>query len=140
MAENKTKPTTASIDAFLETVSPKRQEEAKILITMMSDISGQMPVLWGPSIIGFGSQHYHYDTGREGDMPCLAFSPRKAALTIYFEGFEEYADQLLKLGKYKSTVACLYINKLTDVDLSVLRQMLESSYQRSIEHPESKKC
>ncbi len=140
MAENKTKPTTTKIESFLGTVSPKRQEEAKILINMMQNISGHSPVLWGPSIIGFGSQHYCYDSGHEGDMPCLAFSPRKAALTVYFEGFSDYAEQLSKLGKYKSTVACLYINKLTDVDLSVLRQMLEQSYRRSIEKSDSKRC
>lgn len=72
MAENKTKPTDVSIESFLKTVSPKREEEAKILIAMMQDISGHPPVLWGASIIGFGSQHYCYESGREGDMPCLA--------------------------------------------------------------------
>lgn len=132
MSENKTKPTAGSVKSFLETVSPARQEEAKSLIAIMEKITGLKPVLWGPSIIGFGSQHYKYETGREGDMPCLAFSPRKASLTIYFEGFDNYGPQLAKLGKHKSSVSCLYITKLADVDLSVLREMLEQSYQRSL--------
>lgn len=130
MSQNKTQPTKVSIESFLETVSPIRQKEAKTLIAIMEDITRLPPILWGPSIIGFGSQHYRYDTGREGDMPRLAFSPRKASLTVYFEkGFNYYGEQLAKLGKYKLTGACLYINKLTDVDLSVLREMLEQSYQ-----------
>lgn len=84
--------------------------------------------MWGPSIIGFGTQHYKYDSGREGDMPRLAFSPRKASLTIYFEGFDNYAQELKVLGKHKLSVACLYINKLTDINLDVLRTMLEKSF------------
>lgn len=135
MSENKTKPTDASVDSFLETVTAARQEEARTLIKMMEEITGLQPVLWGPSIIGFGSVHYKYDTGREGDMPQLAFSPRKASITVYFEGFDYYGDQLSKLGKYKSSVSCLYINKLSDVDLSVLREMLEMSYQRGVQPP-----
>ncbi len=133
MSENKTKPTDVSIESFLETVSPIRQKEAKTLIAMMKDITGMPPVLWGPSIIGFGSQHYRHDTGREGDMPRLAFSPRKASLTVYFEGFNDYTDHLSRLGKHKSTVSCLYITKLTNVDLSVLRDMLEQSYRHGMQ-------
>jgi hypothetical protein len=133
MAENKTKPTDVSIESFLETVSPKRQEEAKVLIAMMQDISGYPAVLWGPSIIGFGSQHYRYESGREGDMPCLAFSPRKAALTIYLKVFKDCEDLLSRLGKHKSRGSCLYINKLTDIDLPILRDMLEHSYRHRVE-------
>ena len=95
---------------------------------MMQDISGEKPHMWGPSIIGFGSQHYKYDTGREGDVPCLGFSPRKASITVYFEGFDNYATELSKLGKHKFSVSCLYINKLEDIDLKVLRKMLEKSF------------
>ncbi len=84
--------------------------------------------MWGPSIIGFGSQHYKYDSGREGDMPRLAFSPRKANLTVYFNGFEKYTQELASLGKYKRSVSCLYINKLADIDFAVLRKMLEKSF------------
>jgi uncharacterized protein YdhG (YjbR/CyaY superfamily) len=133
MPENKTKPTTASIHAFLATLTPTRQEEAKTLIAMMEGITGLPPVLWGPSIIGFGSEHYRYDSGREGDMPRLAFSPRKASLTLYFDRFDRYGDQLAKLGKHQTSVSCLYIQKLTDVDLSVLREMLEQLFARGMQ-------
>lgn len=133
MAENKTQPTTAGVADFLAGVAPRRQAEAETLIAMMRDISGFEPVLWGPSIIGFGSVHYRYESGREGDMPTLGFSPRKARLTIYFsEGFEQHADQLATLGKCSTSVSCLYANNLADLDLDVLRSMLETSHRLAI--------
>lgn len=129
MSDNKTKPTDVSIETFLESVSDDRRKEAHILIAMMREISGKKPVMWGPSIIGFGSLHYKYDTGREGDMPLLAFSPRKASITVYLsEGFDHYSEKLESLGKHKQSVSCLYINKLANVDLAVLREILEQSY------------
>lgn len=124
----KTQPTGVSVESFLESVSDKRREEASRLIVLMQEISGEKPYMWGPSIIGFGSQHYRYDTGREGDMPRLAFSPRKASITVYFEGFDRYAHELTILGKHKQSVSCLYINKLTDINLDILRIMLEQSF------------
>lgn len=126
-----TQPTGVSVDSFLETVSDKRRDEAHDLIGIMQEISGEKPYMWGPSIIGFGSVHYKYDTGREGDMPRLAFSPRKASITVYFEGFDGYADDLKKLGKHKHSVSCLYINKLADINLDILRKMLERSFATS---------
>lgn len=130
MSGNKTKPTDVNVSDFLRTVSDQRKTEAEALIAVMRDITGEDPVMWGPSIIGFGTQHYQYDTGREGDMPRLGFSPRKANITIYFsEGFDRYRDELMKLGKYTQSVSCLYIKKLADVDLEVLRRMLERSYR-----------
>ncbi len=123
-----TQPTGVSIASFLETVSDKRREEAYVLIDIMQKISGEKPHMWGPSIIGFGTEHYKYETGREGDMPCLAFSPRKASITVYFEGFDNYADELAVLGKQKNSVSCLYINKLEDINLDILRKMLEKSF------------
>ncbi len=129
MAENKTKPTDAAVEEFLLSVAPKRAEEAKELIGVMEEISSLPPVMWGPSIIGFGSTHYRYATGREGDMPTLGFSPRKTSLTIYFsEGFSMYEDELEKLGKHKTSVSCLYINKLEDIDRGVLKEMLQRSW------------
>jgi len=125
-----TQPTGVSVESFLETVSEKRRAEAKILIAMMQEISGEKPHMWGPSIIGFGSEHYKYDTGREGDMPQLAFSPRKASITVYFEGFDNYADELAAIGKHKQSVSCLYINKLDDINLDILRKMLVQSFTR----------
>ena len=132
MSENKTKPTSVEIGDFLQTVSDKRRQEAHTLIDLMSAISGEKPVMWGPSIIGFGAQHYKSEAGREGDMGILGFSPRKTSLTIYFyEGFDRYGEELGRLGKHKLSRSCLYINKLADVDLKVLKLMLQSSYQRT---------
>lgn len=132
MAENKTQPTTASIDDFLAKQSPRRQGEARVLIDVMRRITGEEPVLWGPSIIGFGSMHYRYASGREGDMPVLGFSPRKAKLTIYFDGFDQYADQLARLGTHSVSVSCLYANALADLDLDVLTEMLEICHRNAM--------
>nr|BFF08515.1 hypothetical protein GCM10023233_34840 [Brevibacterium otitidis] len=97
---------------------------------MVAEISGQQAVLWGGSIIGFGPQHYRYASGREGEMPTLGFSPRKAKLTLYFsEGFDAYRDDLARLGKHTTSVSCLYANKLADLDLGVLREMLTVSWR-----------
>ncbi len=131
MPENKTQPTSASVEEFLAGVDARRRGEAETLIAIMKRISGEEPVMWGPSIIGFGTMHYRYASGREGDMPILGFSPRKAKLTIYFDGFDHYADQLAVLGKHTSSVSCLYATKLADLDLDVLTTMLELCHARS---------
>lgn len=129
MADNQTAPTKVKVEDFLGTVSEKRRAEAGRLIGILRAISGKEPVMWGPSIIGFGSKHYRYDTGREGDTPELGFSPRKTAITIYFlEGFDRYGEELERLGKYKNSVSCLYINKLADIDIRTLEDMLRKSY------------
>ena len=95
----------------------------------MKTISGIDPVMRGPSIIGFGNRHYIYDTGREGDVPIISFSPRKNAITFYFmEGFDRYTDELSVLGKYKTSVSCLYVKKLTDINIDILTRMLKISY------------
>lgn len=136
--QNKTQPTDSPVSVFLATIPARRKAEAEQLIQTMQAITGEPPVLWGPSIIGFGQQHYRYESGREGDMPRLAFSPRKAKLTIYFnEGFERYGEDLAKLGRHQTSVACLYLNKLSDADPAVLEKMLRESYQAQTE-PESK--
>lgn len=128
-SQNKTAPTNVDVSDFLETIDEQKQHDSHILIDMMRAISGYEPVMWGPSIIGFGSQHYHYESGREGDVGIFGFSPRKTALTVYFmEGFDAHSDLLDKLGKYTHSVSCLYIRKLSDIDLDVLRQMLERSF------------
>lgn len=130
MTENKTQPTTVKVNDFLSTISHKRRLEADQLISVMQDISGIVPVMWGPSIIGFGSRHYQYDSGRQGDMPLLSFSPRRASITIYFpEGFDRYGDELKKLGKYKASISCLYINQLDDINVDILVRMLKKSYR-----------
>lgn len=131
MTENKTKPTPASVDEFIAAIeNPRRRTDALTALKIYKEITGLPPVMWGPSIIGFGALHYVYETGREGDMPAAAFSPRKANMTFYvgdqFEGAEElYA----KLGKHKKSVACLYINKLEDVDLDVLHEIIVRQYR-----------
>lgn len=128
-AENKTAPTSVAIEDFLATVSPERAAEARQLIAIMERISGKPPVMWGPSIIGFGAVHYSYTSGREGDMPHLGFSPRKANLTIYFmEGFEAYADELAVIGPHKISKACLYVTNLSKIDTAVLTRMIKHSY------------
>jgi hypothetical protein len=132
MAENKTQPTDASVDDFIDQVeSPKKREDAIALKQMMEEITGEKAVMWGPSIVGFGQYHYKYDSGREGDFLIVGFSPRKASTSVYLlgcmeQGFEELFENL---GKYKKTVSCLYINKLADVDESVLRELIKKSYQ-----------
>ena len=132
MAANKTQPTNVSVKEFLAGLDESKRLDAEQLIVMMESISGEAPVMWGPSIIGFGKQEYHYDSGRSGEMPKLSFSPRKTQLTIYFnEGFDRYATQLSALGKHTTSVGCLYVKKLEDIDVAVLGSMLHASYRQS---------
>lgn len=118
-----------NVDSFLSGLDKPRRQEAQTVIALMGQISDKPPTMWGSSIVGFGSRHYRYESGHEGDMPILSFSPRKANLTIYFEGFDAYGDSLAKLGKHKISSACLYITKLSDINLDVLRNMLAASYE-----------
>jgi len=129
MAENKTKPTKLSVTAFINAVpDPGRRADAKALMKLMQNASGEKPQMWGPSIIGFGSYHYRYDSGREGDMPVIGFSPRKAATVLYgVAGASESKTLLPKLGKHTTGKGCLYIKKLADVDQRVLQAMLAKS-------------
>lgn len=128
--ENKTQPTDVSVDAFLETVENEvRRRDAETLIAIMREVSGKEPVMWGPSIIGFGTVHYRYESGREGDMPEIGFSPRKANQVLYLmSGFDGYDDLLMKLGPHKTSKACLYITRLDKVDINVLRQLIGKSF------------
>ena len=130
MAENKTKPTSASVDDFIAAIeNPRRRADALVSLEIYKEVTGLRPVMWGPSIIGFGSYHYVYETGREGDMPLAGFSPRKANMTYYVgDDFEGARTLYARLGKHKKTVACLYVNKLDDVDLDVLRQIISRQY------------
>jgi hypothetical protein len=124
MAENKTKLTKVSVSAFLEGLTDQtKRADARKLIRLMQDATGEKPKMWGPSIIGFGSYHYKYDSGREGDMPLIGFSPRKAATVLYVLTAESRA-LLQKLGKYKNGESCLYIKKLEDVDQAVLTALI----------------
>lgn len=126
---NKTQPTDVPVAEFVAGLAPRRRSEAEQLIAMMREISGDEPTLWGPSIIGFGRITYRLASGREEQMALLGFSPRKAALTIYIrEGFDRHGDLLDRLGKHRTSVSCLYINKMGDIDAEVLRQLVTRSY------------
>jgi len=129
MAENKTKPTEVSAAAFVEAIPDEsKRADAKALVKMMQSASGEKPKMWGPSIIGFGSCHYKYESGREGDVPLVGFSPRKAANVLYGAiGFSGAEALLAKLGKHTTGKGCLYIKKLSDVDLKALEAMLVKS-------------
>eukprot|EP01036_Dinobryon_divergens_P006676 gene6676-8863_t len=139
MAETKTKPTDASVDAFLDGVAhAMRRADGKAVRAMMERVTGERAVMWGPSIIGFGSCHYRYASGHEGDMCRVGFSPRSANLVLYVGGFPEYEALLATLGKYKRSKACLYVNKLADVDAAVLEDIARRTYVVTVgvaDHP-----
>lgn len=125
MAEQKTRPTAVSVEDFIAAVeNPKRREDARVLVRLMAEISGEPAMMWGPSIIGFGRYHYRYDSGHEGEAPLLGFSPRKANLVLYMTAcHDERADFLNRLGKHRSGQSCVYVNRLSDVDLDVVAEM-----------------
>lgn len=133
--ENKTKPEAKSVAAFLAEVEPAgRADEGRVLADLFTRASGQEPVMWGPSIIGFGTYHYRYESGHEGDSPRVGFSPRKAKLVCYLKLDSVGAAPLLaRLGKHGTGKGCLYINKLSDIDLSVLEELVADSYQAMAE-------
>jgi len=135
---NKTLPTSKDVADFIRDLpSEKRQAEALQLVDMFKEVTGHAPKMWGPSIIGFDQYHYKYASGNEGDMPSVSFSPRKGAISLYlFDGYTEYADLLSKLGKHKKAVACLYVNKLADIEMTVLKDMVAKSYAAVDNHPD----
>ncbi|MFI5221436.1 MAG: DUF1801 domain-containing protein [Bacteroidia bacterium] len=135
MAENKTKPGKENINEFLASFEPGIQDDCKTLIKIMKKITGKQPVLWGGAMIGFGTYHYKYASGHEGDSFLTGFSPRKANLTIYgMTGFDRHKELMAKLGKYKTAKSCLYIKKLSDVDVTVLEKLIAESYKCMLEH------
>ncbi len=129
MYEQKTKENDNSVIAFIEQVeSPKKREDAYRLLDLFTETSGYAAKMWGTSIIGFGSYHYKYPTGHEGDAPLVGFSPRKAKISLYFAtGDEERAELLDRLGKHTSGKACVYINKVADIDEDVLKALIRRS-------------
>lgn len=129
MADNKTKPTNASVVAFINALTNEiRQADARVLVKLMRDATGEKPKMWGPSIIGFGNYHYTYDSGREGDAPLVSFSPRQAATVLYvMTGFRSAEALLARLGKHTTGGVCLYIKKLADVDRDVLKKLIVQS-------------
>ena len=129
MAELKTKQNAQSVDEFLKAIpDERRRKDCFTVLELMKNTTDEEPKMWGDAIVGFGAYHYKYASGREGDWFLTGFSPRKQNLTLYImSGFEEYNDLLNKLGKYKTGKARLYINKLEDVDLLVLQELVTKS-------------
>ena len=132
MAELKTKPTQASVKEFLNQITDKeRRDDCFAVAKIMEEITGEKPKMWGPSIVGFGSYHYKYASGREGDWPISAFSPRKKDLTLYIMmGFDETPELMEQLGKHSSSKSCLYIKRLSDVHIPTLKKLIKSSVKR----------
>lgn len=134
VADNKTTPTDADVGAFIDGVdNPRRRQEARSVLALMREITGEQPVMWGPSMIGFGTHHYRYESGREGNMPAAAFSPRKAALTVYLQDFAERDELLGRLGPHSTGKSCLYMKRLDAVDLEVLRELITRSYRHALD-------
>jgi len=130
MTELKTKQTKASVTTFLNGIKDEeKRQDSLFILKLMQQVTKQEPKMWGSSIVGFGNIHYKYASGREGDWFPMGFSPRKQNLTLYVMGsFRPHADLLKQLGKYKTGVGCLYINKLQDVNTRVLKELLKQAY------------
>ena len=133
MAELKTRPGDASLESFVASIADEsRRQDSRALLELMSEVTGESPRMWGENIVGFGSYHYRYESGREGDWFLAGFSPRKQNLTVYLmSGFDGYGQLLARLGKHKTGKACLYLKRLDDVDRDVLRELV----RRSVEKP-----
>ena len=138
MAEPKTQRTKRSVDAFLRSIpDEQKRKDAFALADIMRKTTKAEPVMWGSNIVGFGAYRYKYASGREGDWPLTGFSPRKQNLTLYImSGFEQYDELLKALGKFKTGKACLYVNRLDDIDVPALRKLIKQSVQHMIKtHP-----
>jgi len=137
MAELKTKPTAVSVETFLDRVEPAaKRDDGKVLDALFRKVTGEAPKMWGPTIVGYGQYHYKYASGHEGDMCRVGFSPRKARHSLYLmgplttaEGRARRSDQLSRLGKHSAGVGCLYVNKLADIDLAVLEEMIRDAWE-----------
>ena len=131
-SEPKTTKTGASVAEFLAGVAdPKRRADAQAVAALMAEVTGAEPTMWGTAIVGFGSYHYRYASGREGDWPAVGFSPRKQALTIYVSGgFDGYDDLLTKLGPHSTGKSCLYLKRLSDVDEQTLRALIAGGFRQ----------
>ena len=138
MAEPKTRPTDADVGVFLETVADeRRRDDARTVCRLMQEVTGEEPVLWGTSIVGFGSVRLRYASGRELDWPVTGFSPRKTATTVYLmDGFEERSDLLARLGPHSTGRSCLHLKRLSDVDLAVLRELVAESVRYVAAEPD----
>ena len=140
MAEQKTKPTNQSVKEFLNEIpEPERRADCFAVAKIMEEITGEKPKMWGPSIVGFGSYHYKYASGREGDWPMMGFSPRKKDLTLYIMmGFEKHAELMERLGKHSTGKSCLYIKRLSDVHIPTLKKLIKIGLKDLKEYTKSK--
>jgi hypothetical protein len=133
MAENKTKPTRSSVTAFLNKIKDKQlRDDCFAILEMMQKVSNSEPVMWGSAIIGFGTYHYVYESGREGDTVLIGFSPRKQNISIYLMGgLTKVENELSKLGEYKTGKGCLYIKSLSDVNVEVLKKLFAKAFKEA---------
>ena len=136
MAENKTKATDVSVESYLSAIEDdSRRTDCETLARLMTKATNEQPKMWGTSIVGFGSYHYKYESGREGDSPLIGFSSRKGDITLYLESnFPRHEELLARLGKHKTGKECLYIRRLSDVDLNVLEQLITDSLVERQDH------
>lgn len=141
MAEPKTKPTAESVRDFINKIpDEERRADCFAVAKIMEEVTGEKPKMWGPSIVGFGSYHFKYDSGREGDWLVTGFSPRKKDLTLYIMmGFEKHAELMKKLGKHSTAKSCLYIKRLADVDVPTLTKLIKESVKALGEYVDSKR-
>lgn len=128
---NKTTATDGNVDAFIDSIAnDQRRDDARLLVDLMREVTGQPPVMWGTSIIGFGSRHYRYASGREGDTAAVGFSPRKAQTVLYLTGgLDEYDDLLPQLGQHDTGTSCLYVKRVDRADAQALRDIVDRSYR-----------
>ena len=129
MAELKTTPNAQNVDQFLHTIADdKKRQDSLVILDLIKQVTGLAPQMWGESIVGFGRYHYRYASGREGDWFLTGFSPRKQNITLYIiAGFSRYGDLMSKLGKFKLGQSCLYVKKLEDIDLAILKELIAES-------------
>lgn len=134
MADNKTTATDGDVGAFITTITDdQRRSDSRLLVELMREVTGQPPVLWGTSIIGFGARHYRYPSGREGDTTAVGFSPRKAQTVLYLTGdMELYADLLARLGQHTTGKGCLYLKRVDQADPQALRDIVDRSYRTAM--------
>lgn len=138
-ADAKTRPTSVSPEAFIDSVEhPGRREDAHAVLALLAEATGEPPVMWGPSIIGFGRYRYTYDSGHSGEAPLVGFSPRKANLVLYMAACDDARDDFLaRLGKHRTGKGCIYLNRLADVDRTVIAEMARWSMKTLMErHPD----
>jgi hypothetical protein len=132
MSDLKTRPTDQDVEQFLDSIADVQQrQDSCTIVELMRDVTGEVPRMWGDSIVGFGSYHYRYASGREGDWLLTGFSPRKQNLTLYLSyGFDQHGELLQRLGKHKVGKACLYLKRLDDVDRTALRELIRRSVEQ----------